>query len=46
VESRDADAFAAAAAGMPGRAVAVIEGHNYSTGDDVELTVYAPVARP
>ena len=46
VESRDADAFAAAASGMPGRAVAVIEGHNYSTGDDVELTVYAPVARP
>ncbi|HEV2081438.1 MAG TPA: glycosyltransferase family 39 protein [Brevundimonas sp.] len=46
VEARDADAFAAAASGMPGRAVAVIAGHNYSTGDDVELTVYAPVPRP
>jgi 4-amino-4-deoxy-L-arabinose transferase-like glycosyltransferase len=46
VEARDADAFAAAADGMPGRAVAVVTGHNYSTGDDVELTVYAPVVRP
>jgi 4-amino-4-deoxy-L-arabinose transferase-like glycosyltransferase len=44
VESREAEAFAAAAGGMPGRAVAVIEGHNYSTGDDVELTVYAPIS--
>ena len=44
VEAGDADAFAAAAArvGVSGRAVATVEGHNYSTGDDVSLTVYAP----
>lgn len=44
VEARDADAFAAAAAaeGVSGRAVATVGGHNYSTGDDVDLTVYAP----
>ncbi len=51
VEARDADAFAAAASGgLPGRAVAQVRGHNYSTGDDVDLTVYAPTvgfgARP
>lgn len=44
VEARDADAFSAAAAelGVTGRAVGVVEGHNYSRGDDVSLTVYAP----
>jgi len=46
VEARDAEAFAVAADGMPGRAVAEVRGHNYSTGDDVTLTVYAPVVRP
>jgi len=46
VEARDAEAFAAATDGMPGRAVAEVRGHNYSTGDDVTLTVYAPVVRP
>jgi 4-amino-4-deoxy-L-arabinose transferase-like glycosyltransferase len=46
VEARDAEAFAAASDGMPGRAVAEVRGHNYSTGDDVTLTVYAPVVRP
>jgi 4-amino-4-deoxy-L-arabinose transferase-like glycosyltransferase len=44
VEDGDADAFRAATAGtaVPGRAVAVVTGHNYSNGDDVRLTVYAP----
>jgi 4-amino-4-deoxy-L-arabinose transferase-like glycosyltransferase len=44
VEARDADAFSAAAAdlGVTGRAVGVVNGHNYSRGDDVSLTVYAP----
>ena len=44
VEARDADAFSAASArlGVTGRAVGVGEGHNYSRGDDVSLTVYAP----
>jgi hypothetical protein len=44
VEARDADAFRAAAArlGVTGRAVAVVDGHNYSKGDDVSLTIYAP----
>lgn len=44
VEARDADAFSAASAdlGVTGRAVGVVEGHNYSRGDDVSLTVYAP----
>jgi len=44
VEAADADAFSAAAAdlGVTGRAVGVVEGHNYSRGDDVSLTVYAP----
>lgn len=46
VEARDAEAFAAASDGMPGRAVVEVRGHNYSTGDDVTLTVYAPVVRP
>ncbi len=44
VEGRDADAFREAAAllGVTGRAVGVVNGHNYSKGDDVSLTVYAP----
>jgi 4-amino-4-deoxy-L-arabinose transferase-like glycosyltransferase len=44
VEARDADAFRAASAelGVTGRAVGVVNGHNYSRGDDVSLTVYAP----
>ncbi len=44
VESADADAFSAASAelGVTGRAVGVVNGHNYSRGDDVSLTVYAP----
>ena len=28
--------------GVTGRAVGVVNGHNYSRGDDVSLTVYAP----
>ena len=44
VEERDADAFqtASAALGVTGRSVGVVNGHNYSQGDDVSLTVYAP----
>ena len=44
VEAHDADAFRAAAArlGVAGRAVGQVSGHNYSKGDDVSLTVYAP----
>jgi len=44
VEARDADAFSVASAelGVTGRAVGVVNGHNYSRGDDVSLTVYAP----
>ena len=44
VEEGDADAFrdAAARLGVTGRAVGVVDGHNYSKGDDVSLTVYAP----
>ncbi|GAA0611921.1 phospholipid carrier-dependent glycosyltransferase [Brevundimonas kwangchunensis] len=33
---------AEAALGVTGRSVGVVNGHNYSQGDDVELTVYAP----
>ncbi|RZJ88706.1 MAG: glycosyltransferase family 39 protein [Brevundimonas sp.] len=46
VEARDADAFRHAAArwGVAGRATGVVTGHNYSSGDDVSLTVYAPPA--
>ena len=48
VEARDADAFRDAAAdlGVAGRAVGVVNGHNYSKGDDVSLTVYAPPGAP
>jgi 4-amino-4-deoxy-L-arabinose transferase-like glycosyltransferase len=48
VEARDADAFREAAAGLgvTGRSVGVVEGHNYSKGDDVSLTVYAPPGGP
>jgi 4-amino-4-deoxy-L-arabinose transferase-like glycosyltransferase len=49
VEARDDEAFrqATARTGVPGRAVGVVTGHNYSSGDDVRLTVYAPPdARP
>lgn len=44
VEGRDADAFRTASArlGVTGRAVGVVNGHNYSQGDDVSLTIYAP----
>lgn len=47
VEAHDADAFRAAAGrlGVSGRAVGVVNGHNYSSGDDVSLTVYAPPPR-
>lgn len=48
VEARDADAFRAAAAelGVTGRVVGEVDGHNYSKGDDVSLTVYAPPGGP
>ncbi len=48
VEARDADAFREAAAqlGVTGRSVGVVNGHNYSKGDDVSLTVYAPPGGP
>lgn len=44
VEARDAAAFrdATARLGVSGRSAGVVGGHNYSTGDDVSLTVYAP----
>lgn len=44
VEAREVDAFRAASArlGVTGRAVARVRGHNYSKGDDVSLTIYAP----
>ncbi|MEC8455480.1 MAG: glycosyltransferase family 39 protein, partial [Pseudomonadota bacterium] len=47
VEGRDADAFRAAAGrlGVAGRAVGVVRGYNYSAGDEVSLTVYAPPPR-
>ncbi|MBU2040608.1 MAG: glycosyltransferase family 39 protein [Alphaproteobacteria bacterium] len=48
VEARDADAFREAAAelGVTGRVVGEVNGHNYSKGDDVSLTVYAPPGGP
>jgi 4-amino-4-deoxy-L-arabinose transferase-like glycosyltransferase len=44
VEEREAQAFhdAESALGVTGRSVGVVNGHNYSQGDDVRLTVYAP----
>ncbi|MFP5296349.1 MAG: glycosyltransferase family 39 protein, partial [Alphaproteobacteria bacterium] len=44
VEERQAQGFREAAArlGVTGRSVGVVNGHNYSQGDDVSLTVYAP----
>lgn len=47
VEARDDTAFRAAMSdmGTSGRAVGEVRGHNYSNGDDVRLTVYAPVGR-
>ncbi|GAA0646045.1 ArnT family glycosyltransferase [Brevundimonas lenta] len=44
VEEREAEAFRQAAAnlGVTGRSVGVVQGYNYSQGDDVRLTVYAP----
>lgn len=44
VEAKDADAFreAMAATGAVGREVTTVRGYNYSSGDDVALTVYAP----
>ncbi len=46
VAEADAEAFTQASAGLPGRAVATIRGHNYSKGEDVALTVYAPPGAP
>lgn len=44
VEAGDDDSFRQALApfGVVGRAVGTVNGHNYSSGDDVSLTVYAP----
>lgn len=44
VEARDEDAFrqAMADARTTGRAVGEVRGHNYSKGENVRLTVYAP----
>lgn len=44
VEARDAETFMteAAALGVVGRAVGEVSGHNYSNGDNIRLTVYAP----
>ena len=48
VEARDAEAFRVAMAdiGAVGRAVSTVRGHNYSSGDDVALTIYAPQRPP
>ncbi|CAN5296595.1 phospholipid carrier-dependent glycosyltransferase [soil metagenome] len=48
VEAHDADAFrrALVAVGAGGRAVGTVFGHNYSSGDDVSLTIYAPTGAP
>ncbi|HEX8470751.1 MAG TPA: glycosyltransferase family 39 protein, partial [Brevundimonas sp.] len=48
VEARDAEAFrqAMAVTGAGGRAVGNVRGHNYSSGDDVNLTLYAPTGAP
>jgi len=44
VEAGDADAFLKRVAeeGLSARPAGVVRGHNYSSGDDVELTLYAP----
>ncbi|MCP6657785.1 hypothetical protein NL521_28020, partial [Klebsiella pneumoniae] len=44
VEDDDAAAFRAAAAGLglAPRAVQEVTGYNYSDGEDVDLTLYAP----
>lgn len=44
VEAADADAFAVATAqlGASGRIAGVVSGYNYSTGEPVSLTLYAP----
>ena len=44
VEARDDRSFRMALAelGTSGRSVGEVRGHNYSNGDDVRLTVYAP----
>jgi 4-amino-4-deoxy-L-arabinose transferase-like glycosyltransferase len=44
VEDREAEAFREAAArlGVVGRSAGTVNGYNYSAGDDVRLTVYAP----
>ncbi len=44
VEDRDAEAFAQAVAelGASGQAVTTVRGYNYSDGEDVSLTLYAP----
>ena len=48
VEDHDADAFRAASErlGVTGRQVGVVNGFNYSQGDPVRLTVYAPPDAP
>ena len=48
VEAGDAEAFrqALAPTGAVARAVGTVTGHNYSNGDDVSLTVYAPEGAP
>ncbi len=44
-EARAAFRAAAARLGVSGRAVGVVNGYNYSAGDEVSLTVYAPPPR-
>ncbi len=44
VEAREAEAFFAAAGDTP-RALAVIDGLNYSNGKSVEITIYVPADR-
>jgi 4-amino-4-deoxy-L-arabinose transferase-like glycosyltransferase len=48
VEARDAEAFRSASSdlGVMGRAVGTVTGQNYSSGDDVSLTIYAPPEMP
>ncbi len=44
VEAREADTFFATARGKP-RALAVVDGLNYSNGKPVEITIYVPAER-